>query len=66
MLPMITEVAEMVRAREIIDREIAHFRRHGHDVPQEIKVGAMVEVPALVLAAGGADGGVRFRLGRHQ
>ncbi len=47
MLPMITEVAEMIRAREVIDREIAYFQRHGHAVPAWIKVGAMVEVPAL-------------------
>jgi len=47
MLPMITEVAELVRAREVIDRELAHFERHGHATPERLLVGAMVEVPAL-------------------
>jgi phosphotransferase system enzyme I (PtsP) len=47
MLPMITEVAELVRARKVIDRELAHFERHGHAAPKKLMVGAMVEVPAL-------------------
>lgn len=48
MLPMITEVPEMVEARKIIDREIARFEQHGHEVPERVMVGAMVEVPALL------------------
>ena len=47
MLPMITEVAEMVKARAVIDREIRHFQRHGHAIPDRLMVGAMGEVPAL-------------------
>ncbi len=47
MLPMVTEVGEMELAREMIDREIVHFRRHGHEPPSQLKVGAMLEVPAL-------------------
>jgi phosphotransferase system enzyme I (PtsP) len=47
MLPMITEVGELVRAREVIDRELAHFEKHGHATPKKLMVGAMVEVPAL-------------------
>ncbi len=48
MLPMITEVGEIVRTRELVDRELAHFRRHGHPVPEPLKIGAMIEVPALL------------------
>lgn len=47
MLPMITEVSEMEQARAMIEREKTYFRRHGHELPNEIHVGAMVEVPAL-------------------
>ncbi|MGD9738340.1 MAG: phosphoenolpyruvate--protein phosphotransferase [Bauldia sp.] len=48
MLPMITEVTEMVRAREAIQREIEHFDRHGHRKPEKLLIGAMVEVPSLL------------------
>jgi phosphotransferase system enzyme I (PtsP) len=48
MLPMITEIAEMVEARKIIDREIERFKQHDHEVPERVMVGAMVEVPALL------------------
>jgi phosphotransferase system enzyme I (PtsP) len=47
MLPMITVVAEMEQARAMIEREKTYFRRHGHELPSEIHVGAMIEVPAL-------------------
>lgn len=48
MLPMITEVAEVVRVRQVIDRELAHFDLHGHEKPSRLMVGAMVEVPSLL------------------
>ncbi len=48
MLPMVTEVAEVRQTRGLIDRELAHLRRHGHAEPAHLKVGVMVEVPALV------------------
>jgi phosphotransferase system enzyme I (PtsP) len=48
MLPMVTEVSEVRQARALLDREIAHFRRHGHREPSSILLGAMVEVPSLL------------------
>jgi phosphotransferase system, enzyme I, PtsP len=48
MLPMVTEVAEVRETRGLIDRELAHLRRHGHAEPARLKVGVMVEVPALI------------------
>ncbi len=48
MLPMVTEVEEVRQARELVDRELAHLRRHGHAEPRKVLVGAMVEVPALL------------------
>jgi phosphotransferase system enzyme I (PtsP) len=48
MLPMVTEVSEVRQARALFEREIAHFRRHGHKEPAAILLGAMVEVPSLL------------------
>lgn len=48
MLPMVTEVSEVKAAREIIDREVRHLSRFAHTLPNNLKLGAMVEVPALL------------------
>ncbi|WP_048645221.1 phosphoenolpyruvate--protein phosphotransferase [Nitratireductor soli] len=48
MLPMVTEVNEVRQAREIIDREVRHLSRFAHHLPTRLKLGAMVEVPALL------------------
>lgn len=48
MLPMVTEVAEVKAAREIIDREIAHLARFDYQLPSKVKLGAMIEVPSLL------------------
>jgi phosphotransferase system enzyme I (PtsP) len=48
MLPMVTEVAEVKAAREIIDREIRHLAKFDHQLPTAVKLGAMIEVPSLL------------------
>ena len=48
MLPMVTELGEIAQAREIIDKEVRHLSRFGHDLPTILKVGAMLEVPSLL------------------
>jgi len=48
MLPMITELDEVRQTRALIDREFAHLKRHGHDIPKTLLLGAMIEVPALL------------------
>ncbi|MCR4267945.1 phosphoenolpyruvate--protein phosphotransferase [Nitratireductor sp. ZSWI3] len=48
MLPMVTEVGEVRQARDIIDREVRHLSRFAHHLPTRLKLGAMVEVPALL------------------
>ncbi|MHC5306549.1 phosphoenolpyruvate--protein phosphotransferase [Bartonella sp. LJL80] len=48
MLPMVTEVAEIHRTRQLIDREMAYLSRFGHALPTRLKLGAMIEVPALL------------------
>lgn len=48
MLPMVTELGEVVQAREIIEREVRHLSRFAHHLPNSLKVGAMLEVPSLL------------------
>ncbi|TVR09947.1 MAG: phosphoenolpyruvate--protein phosphotransferase [Salinarimonadaceae bacterium] len=48
MLPMVATVEEFVRGRDIVNREIAYLRRHGHEMPTSIALGVMVEVPSLL------------------
>jgi phosphotransferase system enzyme I (PtsP) len=48
MLPMVTEIGEIMQARELIDREVRHLSRFAHDLPTLLKLGAMVEVPSLL------------------
>jgi phosphotransferase system enzyme I (PtsP) len=48
MLPMVTELREIRQAREIIDREVRHLSRFAHNLPTSLKLGAMLEVPALL------------------
>ncbi|MGE5476817.1 MAG: phosphoenolpyruvate--protein phosphotransferase [Bacteroidales bacterium] len=47
MFPMIAEVAELVQARAILDLEIERERDAGRPLPDSIKIGTMLEVPAL-------------------
>lgn len=48
MLPMVTDLDEIRRTRALIERDLAHLRRHGHTAPERLLIGAMVEVPALL------------------
>ncbi len=48
MFPMITEVSELRKARLAVEREIDHVRRHYEVEPPRLKMGAMLEVPALL------------------
>jgi phosphotransferase system, enzyme I, PtsP len=48
MLPMVTEIGEIMQAREIIDREVRHLSRFAYDLPTLLKLGAMIEVPSLL------------------
>jgi len=48
MLPMVTELDEVRRARAMIDRELVHMRHHGRAEPAKVMLGAMIEVPAML------------------
>jgi phosphotransferase system, enzyme I, PtsP len=45
---MIATVAEFNQARELVELELTHLRRHGHKLPDQVEVGSMVEVPSLL------------------
>jgi phosphotransferase system enzyme I (PtsP) len=47
MFPMVAEVAEFRMAKSFIDRELLRVSRSGGVPPRKIRVGTMLEVPAL-------------------
>ncbi|MCB1970908.1 MAG: phosphoenolpyruvate--protein phosphotransferase [Geminicoccaceae bacterium] len=47
MFPMVAEVSEFVRARQLLDLEMERARQRGTPPPATLRVGAMMEVPAL-------------------
>ncbi len=48
MFPMVTAIEEFVAARALVEREIAFLRACGHTPPTDLKLGIMVETPALL------------------
>ena len=48
MFPMIATVAEFNAARALVDRERRFLHLHGYDLPDEVKIGAMLETPSLL------------------
>ena len=48
MFPMIADVAEFRQARALLDREVRRQRKLDEALPVRIRVGTMLEVPALV------------------
>jgi phosphotransferase system enzyme I (PtsP) len=48
MFPMIATVGEFDRAREVLDLELRRAASRSHQLPGRLRVGAMLEVPALV------------------
>lgn len=48
MLPMIASVDEFRQCRDMLNRERAYLTKHGHQGPRDVKLGVMLEVPALL------------------
>lgn len=48
MFPMVSEVDEFRRARDIVEREKRFLASHNYEAPVRIQLGAMVEVPSLL------------------
>ncbi len=60
MLPMITVPSEIDKARALIEREIAWNAWRGGQGPSRIRLGAMIEVPAILLDLDGLMSKVDF------
>ena len=48
LLPMIADIWEIEQARDLINREIDHHLKFDREPPARIRVGSMIEVPALI------------------
>ncbi|MCK9907656.1 phosphoenolpyruvate--protein phosphotransferase [Microbacteriaceae bacterium K1510] len=48
MFPMVAVVEEFDKAKELVEMELTHLRRHGHMLPERVHVGTMLEVPSLL------------------
>ena len=48
MFPMVAAVHEFDEAKELVERELTHLRRHHHELPERVEIGTMIEVPSLL------------------
>ncbi|MGL5139423.1 MAG: putative PEP-binding protein, partial [Beijerinckiaceae bacterium] len=48
MLPMVATVEEYRQAKAIMLKEREYLVKHGHQVPRDVKLGVMLEVPSLL------------------
>ncbi len=48
MFPMVADASEFLTAREIVEKEVNRLKAAGTGTPKDIRVGTMLEVPALV------------------
>jgi phosphotransferase system enzyme I (PtsP) len=48
LLPMIADIWEVEQAKELIDREVQHHQRFKREMPRQVRIGSMIEVPALL------------------
>jgi phosphotransferase system enzyme I (PtsP) len=48
MFPMVATVDEFIRARALVQRELAQLDRHNRGRPTSLSLGVMVEVPSLL------------------
>jgi len=50
LFPMISVADELARARDVLEKEVELARTHGHEVPMQVRVGLMLETPAVAFA----------------
>ncbi len=48
MFPMVAAVREFEQAKELAMKEVTHLKRHGHELPRDLKLGVMLEIPSLL------------------
>ncbi|MEM1058798.1 MAG: phosphoenolpyruvate--protein phosphotransferase [Verrucomicrobiota bacterium] len=51
MFPMISDISELLRGREILDSVWEELRQEGHEISDRIDVGIMIETPSAALTA---------------
>ncbi|HEX5353629.1 MAG TPA: phosphoenolpyruvate--protein phosphotransferase [Rhodanobacteraceae bacterium] len=49
LVPMITDAAELVEVRRLLEECARDLRTAGHEIPDQFELGAMVEVPAAAI-----------------
>ncbi len=49
MLPMVSDLQELVTAKSLINKELQFLAAHGRTAPSSVKIGIMIEVPAIIL-----------------
>lgn len=60
MFPMVTNVEEFEAARRLVDSEMEWAIKFGRDLPNKLKVGAMVETPSLAFSIDSLKGKADF------
>lgn len=50
MIPMVSDVREIDKAREFLEKEQEFLAQHGYGPPKSVHIGAMIEVPSLLFA----------------
>ncbi len=48
MFPMVATCAEFDAAKHLLEREIAHLTLHKYELPRDLKLGIMIEVPSVL------------------
>jgi len=51
MIPMLTNVSEIIQTRKIINETVKQLNQEGIDCDSNIEIGGMIEIPAAALAA---------------
>ena len=51
LLPMISDVGELLQAKELIQEAALELRSEGHEIADEVPIGCMIEVPSAVMVS---------------
>ena len=49
LLPLISDITEIIEAKELIQEVALELRSEGHEIAEEIPIGSMIEVPSAVM-----------------
>ncbi|KQZ60210.1 MULTISPECIES: phosphoenolpyruvate--protein phosphotransferase [unclassified Lysobacter] len=60
LVPMVSSREEVRRVRRMLDRVAVDLRREGHDIAEQVPLGAMIEVPAAAIALPSFIGAIDF------